>query len=117
MIDRIERFGDQIRIVDYKTGKVDLTDETPKHLSKKLLSDGKEDKMRQLWLYRHLALKNITDFGGLLHDKAKLNFYPAEGLPVEAGFYSFRDVNGGFKSNHVRFGPDDSLVQYIADSE
>ncbi|MBC3786971.1 PD-(D/E)XK nuclease family protein [Spirosoma utsteinense] len=116
-IDRIERFGDQIRIVDYKTGRVDLTDKTPKDLSDKLLNDGSEDKMRQLWLYRYLALKNISDVGGLPRDKARKNIYPAEGLPVEAGFYSFRDVSGGFKSNPVRFGTDDSPAQYIADSE
>ena len=116
-IDRIERFGDQIRIVDYKTGRVDLTDKTPKDLTDKLLNDGKEDKMRQLWLYRYLALKNINDFGGLPRDKAKRDIYEAKGLPVEAGFYSFRDVNGGFKTNPVRFGNDDSPAQYIADSE
>ncbi len=116
-IDRIERFGDQIRIVDYKTGKVDLPAQTPKDLAEKLLNDGKEDKMRQLWMYRYLALKNISELGGLPRDKAKQDIYPAAGLPVEAGFYSFRDLKGGFKSNPVSFGSDDSPAQYIADSE
>jgi hypothetical protein len=116
-IDRIERFGDQIRIVDYKTGKVDLPDKAPKDLAEKLLKDGKEDKMRQLWLYRYLALKNISEHGGLPRDKAKRNIYPAANLPVEAGFYSFRDLKGGFKSNPVTFGADDSPAQYIHDSE
>ncbi len=116
-IDRIERLGDQIRIVDYKTGRVDLPDKTPKDLAEKLLNDGKEDKMRQLWLYRYLALKNISELGGLPRDRAKKDIYPAVGLPVQAGFYSFRDVNGGFKSNPVAFGTDDSPAQYIADSE
>jgi RecB family exonuclease len=118
-IDRIERFGDQIRIVDYKTGRVDMADNVPKSLREKLLNDGdsKSEKMRQLWLYRYLALKNINDFGGLPRDKAKQDIYPANGLPVEAGFYSFRDLNGGFKTNPVRFGSDDSPTQYIADSE
>ncbi|QHV93818.1 PD-(D/E)XK nuclease family protein [Spirosoma endbachense] len=116
-IDRIERFGDQIRIVDYKTGKVDLPDKAPKDLAEKLLNDGKEDKMRQLWLYRYLALKNIRDHGGLPRDKAKRNIYPAANLPVEAGFYSFRDLKGGFKTNPVTFGADDSPAQYIHDSE
>lgn len=116
-IDRIEQFGDQIRIVDYKTGKVDLSDKTPIGLMDKLLNDGKEDKMRQLWLYRYLALKNISDYGGLPRDRAKKDIFPAQGKPVEAGFYSFRDVNGGFKSNPVRFGDNDSPAQYIEDSE
>jgi hypothetical protein len=116
-VDRIERFGDQIRIVDYKTGKVDLSEKTPKDLSDKLLHDGKEDKMRQLWLYRYLALKNISEHGGLPKDRAKKDIFKAEGMPVEAGFYSFRDINGGFKTNPVRFGDNDSPQQYIDDSE
>lgn len=116
-IDRIEQFGDQIRIVDYKTGKVDLSEKTPVGLTDKLLNDGKEDKMRQLWLYRYLALKNISDYGGLPRDRAKKDIVPAQGMPVEAGFYSFRDINGGFKTNPVRFGDNDSPAQYIDDSE
>ncbi|QJW89912.1 PD-(D/E)XK nuclease family protein [Spirosoma taeanense] len=116
-IDRIERYGDQIRIVDYKTGKVELPGNAPRDLAEKLLSDGKNDKMRQLWLYRYLALKNISQHGGLPRDKAKRDIYPAAGLPVEAGFYSFRDVKGGFKTNPVVFGDDDSPAQYIINSE
>ena len=71
-IDRIERFGDQIRIVDYKTGKVKLPEKTPENLVEKLLKDGSSDgeKMRQLWLYRYLALKNISQYGGLPRDKS-----------------------------------------------
>ncbi|GAB4013808.1 PD-(D/E)XK nuclease family protein [Spirosoma migulaei] len=116
-VDRIEQFGDQIRIVDYKTGRVDLSDKTPSDLSEKLLKDGKEEKMRQLWLYRYLALKNIRDYGGLPRDKAKRDIFPARGLPVEAGFYSFRDISGGFKTNPVRFDTNDDPEQYINDSE
>lgn len=116
-IDRIEKFGDQIRIVDYKTGKVDLSDKTPKDLPEKLLNDSREDKMRQLWLYRYLTIKNIRDYGGLPRDKAKRDIFPAKGLPVEAGFYSFRDISGGFKTNPVRFGDTDDPEQYIANSE
>lgn len=116
-IDRIERLGDQIRIVDYKTGRVELPDKAPKDLAEKLLNDGREDKMRQLWLYRYLALKNISEHGGLPRDRAKRNIYPTANMPVEAGFYSFRDLKGGFKSNPVTFGSDDSPQQYIRDSE
>ncbi|WP_338868034.1 PD-(D/E)XK nuclease family protein [Spirosoma sp. SC4-14] len=116
-IDRIERLDDRIRIVDYKTGRVELPDKAPKDLAEKLLNDGREDKMRQLWLYRYLALKNISEHGGLPRDRAKRNIYPTANLPVEAGFYSFRDLKGGFKSNPVTFGADDSPQQYIRDSE
>ncbi|MVM34291.1 PD-(D/E)XK nuclease family protein [Spirosoma sp. HMF4905] len=116
-VDRIEKFGDQIRIVDYKTGSVKLPEKTPADLTEKLLKDGAEEKMRQLWLYRYLALKNISEYGGLPRDKGKRDIFPAKGLPVEAGFYSFRDINGGFKTNPVRFDTNDDPDQYIKDSE
>lgn len=116
-VDRIEQYDGQIRIVDYKTGRVDLADKTPPDLTEKLLKDGREEKMRQLWMYRYLALKNISQWGGLPRDKAKKELFPAGGMPVEAGFYSFRDLNGGFKTNPVRFGANDEPGQYIADSE
>ncbi|GAB4040967.1 PD-(D/E)XK nuclease family protein [Spirosoma gilvum] len=116
-VDRIEQYGGQIRIVDYKTGRVDLADKTPPDLTEKLLKDGREEKMRQLWMYRYLALKNISHLGGLPRDRAKQDIFPAAGLPVEAGFYSFRDLSGGFKTNPVRFGANDDPDQYIADSE
>jgi hypothetical protein len=115
-IDRIERLGNKIRIVDYKTGKVDLKSiKDTEGLKEALRHNGKEDKMRQLWLYRYLALKNIRDHGGLPRDKARKQIYPINNLPVEAGFYSFRDVSGGFKTNPVSFGADDE--QYIVESE
>ena len=116
-VDRIERFGDQIRIVDYKTGSVKLSEKTPANLTEKLLTDGSEDKMRQLWFYRYLALKNISEHGGLPRDRAKRDIFPAMGMPVEAGFYSFRDLKGGFKTNPVRFDTNDDPEQYIRDSE
>ena len=116
-VDRIERYGDQIRIVDYKTGKVDVNSTKQTDLTDKLLNDGTMDKIRQLWFYRYLALKNISQYGGLPRDRAKQDIFPAQGMPVEAGFYSFRDVAGGFKTNPVRFGENDNPEQYIQDSE
>jgi RecB family exonuclease len=116
-IDRIEQYGGQIRIVDYKTGSVKLDNKTPKDLADKLLNDGSADKMRQLWLYRYLTLKNIRDYGGLPLNRDIADVYPAGNMPVEAGFYSFRDIPGGFKTNPVRFGEDDTPEQYIQHSE
>ena len=118
-IDRIEQYDDQIRIVDYKTGRVDLKENTrdTASLHEKLLTNPKADKMRQLWMYRYLALKNIRDYGGLPRNRDIADVYETNGMPVEAGFYSFRDLEGGFKTNPVRFGADDSPAQYIEDSE
>lgn len=116
-IDRIEQYDGQIRIIDYKTGKVELPDKAPEDLADKLLNDGGADKMRQLWMYRYLAIKNIRDYGGLPLNKDIADVFETGNLPVEAGFYSFRDVAGGFKTNPVRFGEHDSAEQYIHQSE
>jgi len=116
-IDRIERYGNQIRIIDYKTGRVDLPARPPDNLAEKLLNDGQSDKMRQVWLYKYLALKNISLYGGLPRDNDRQVIYPAVGMPVEAGFYSFRDLKGGFRSNPVTFGADQTAAEYIAESE
>ena len=118
-IDRIEQYNNQIRIVDYKTGRVDLKENTREttSLHERLLTSPKADKMRQLWLYRYLALKNIRDYGGLPRNRDIADVYETNGMSVEAGFYSFRDLDGGFKTNPVRFGADDSPAQYIQDSE
>ncbi len=101
-IDRIERFEGQIRIVDYKTGKVKLP--SVRDLREKLptnTDDGWE-KVRQLWLYKYLVLKNNRH----------------EGLPVTAGFYSFRALKEGLINNPVQFaGPDETPDEYIAESE
>ena len=103
-IDRIEQYNGKIRIVDYKTGKVDLpgtksgTDALPQ-----LLAEGgsKWAKARQLWLYKYLFLTN--------------NLNPHQ-LPVTAGFYSFRDVKASLKENPISFG-EGSEAEYMTQTE
>ena len=68
-IDRIERFEGQIRIVDYKTGKVKLPSVRDLREKLPINTDDGWDKVRQLWLYKYLVLKNNRH----------------EGLPVTAG--------------------------------
>lgn len=118
-IDRIERLGNELRIIDYKTGKVDLDKKTPANLAEKLVSDPKSDKMRQVWLYKYLTLKNIDESGGYLpRNRAKTDWYPAQGLAVSAGFYSFRKLKEGILKNPVDFADGtESPAEYIAESE
>jgi RecB family exonuclease len=112
-IDRIERVGDSIRVVDYKTGQVDLPKSAPKDLEDRLQHRADYDKMRQLWLYKYLAIKTIAETGGLPRDKTGTNHYPAGGLPVSAGFYSFRRIGDGLIENPVAFADGD----YVEKSE
>lgn len=118
-IDRIEHLGNELRIVDYKTGDVKLPKKSPTDLVDKLLTDGKSEKMRQLWLYKYLALRNIDALGGYLpRDKAKKDLYSALGLTVSAGFYSFRKIGEGLLNNPVQFvAADETPAQFMDSSE
>ncbi|GAA4415816.1 PD-(D/E)XK nuclease family protein [Nibrella viscosa] len=109
-IDRIEEYPDKIQIIDYKTGSVKLPSENGKaitDLKDRLLveTDSNWEKMRQLWLYKYLLLKN--------EGRRK----EVSGKPVEAGFYSFRRIKDGLITNTVQFGRDETPEQYIAESE
>lgn len=105
-IDRVEQVGQTIRIIDYKTGKVELPNQNSDMATRLPAETGpKWGKARQLWLYKYLFLKN---------DKGK----NPHKLPVTAGFYSFRDIEGGLKANTVHFhGPDETPAQFIEASE
>ena len=104
-LDRIEQLANgTIRIVDYKTGKVELPSRIT-NLSESLTDspDKKWGQIRQLWLYKYLMLKNNR----------------ANGYPVEAGFYSFRSdpAKPVFQTNRVAFSDDNDPATYIAETE
>ncbi len=105
-IDRVEQVGQTIRIIDYKTGKVELPSQSADMVARLPLETGpKWGKARQLWLYKYLFLKDSKDKN-------------PQNLPVTAGFYSFRDIEGGLKVNTVHFhGPDETPAQFIESSE
>ena len=106
-IDRLEQLRDgRIRIVDYKSGKVELPakiEDLAGSLTTLADKDNKWEKIRQLWLYKYLILKE--------------NNYP--NAPVEAGFYSLRTFqkNRTFLTNRVNFSEDDNRDTYIAETE
>ncbi|MBO0935925.1 PD-(D/E)XK nuclease family protein [Fibrella sp. HMF5335] len=104
-LDRTEQLDNgTIRIVDYKTGKVELPVKMP-NLRESITdaAEGRWDKIRQLWLYKYLFLKSGR----------------ANGYPVEAGFYSFRadPATPQFKTNRVAFSDDNDHATYIEESE
>jgi hypothetical protein len=108
-IDRLERLANgTLRIVDYKTGKVDLPRRIdPATLGESLMWLADEgyawEKMRQLWLYKYLILKEDQYYN----------------VPVEAGFYSLRTFQKDqrFLTNRVAFSDDNDSATYIAETE
>ena len=105
-IDRVEQLGQTIRIIDYKTGKVELPAKSSDIVARLPLETGpKWGKARQLWLYKYLFLKDSKG-------------YNPKNLPVTAGFYSFRAIEEGLQENTINFhGSDETPAQFIGASE
>ncbi len=76
-VDRIEERNGNIRIIDYKTGKVEKTNVTLKSW-KGLTEDIKNDKIIQILAY------------AFMFETA------ANGKPIEAGIISFKNLKSGF---------------------
>ena len=76
-VDRIEERNGIIRIIDYKTGKVEKASVTLKSW-KGLTEDIKSDKIIQVLAYAYMY-----------EDEAK-------GKPIEAGIISFKNLKAGF---------------------
>ncbi len=120
-IDKIDIQGNNLRVIDYKTGKVEekninfkdkLTYEEKEF---KLLTDKRLDKLRQLWLYRYLVLKSIHTTNGLAIGEK--NIHPNQ-YDVEPGIYSFRNNKAGFMKGIKSFDQEDySDKNFIATSE
>lgn len=81
-IDRIDEFNGVRRIVDYKTGKVSSTDMNVRDWEK-LITEEKHSKAFQVMMYAYMYLQ---DHPGALKD----------GLPLESGIISFKNLNSGF---------------------
>ena len=76
-VDRIEERNGIIRIIDYKTGKVEKANVTLKSWNR-LTEDIKNDKIIQILAYAYMFEKEIND------------------KPIEAGIISFKNLKSGF---------------------
>lgn len=115
-IDRLEQADGDIRIVDYKTGKVearvvDISDAMlPEELEEKFLTNPDGGYLRQLWLYKYLVLKqDHRQIGGadLSADQS-----------VRPGIISFRNLGAGFMAQEkLRFSEDENAASFLSHSE
>gem|GEM_PF-6349534 len=110
-IDRVEKLTGPdgqvtIRVADYKTGKVEAKDASPK--PEALLTDTKYDKARQLWLYQYLVFKRMLDQGQL---RFANGWEAGPETAVLAGFYSFRNLGAGFIENQLSLGDARAYVE------
>lgn len=118
-IDKINKIGNIVRIIDYKTGKVEnkklAIDEKKSFVEniENILTKPEFDKQRQLWLYRYLFLKSLDSENDIFKNlKNELN------LNIEAGIYSFRNNKAGFMAGLKYFtNESESNKEFIKTSE
>lgn len=90
--DRIDKIGEKVRIIDYKTGLVEKKDvKLSNDDLERLVSDTKADKVRQLWLYKYILSKLIIEKGEYYIGDYKLT----DKEPISAGIYSLRNLKEG----------------------
>lgn len=90
--DRIDKIGEKVRIIDYKTGLVEKKDvKLSNDDLERLVSDTKADKVRQLWLYKYILSKLIIEKGEYYIGEHKLT----DKEPISAGIYSLRNLKEG----------------------
>jgi hypothetical protein len=94
-VDRIEERNGIIRIIDYKTGKVEKASVTLKSWNG-LTNDIKSDKIIQVLAYAYLYERE------------------AKGKPIEAGIISFKNLKAGFLPFNFK---EDKEVNSIIDDE
>ena len=61
-IDRIDLFNDELRIIDYKTGKTTTKNELEFSDWSEIIENPKKDKLFQLLMYTYLFLKNNNEY-------------------------------------------------------
>jgi hypothetical protein len=111
-IDRIEREGNVLKVIDYKTGIVVTKDlETPKDLTlEKALVVPEKEKLRQLWLYQYLVLKSMKE------QKLIIGGEKFENYGVIAKIYSLRNLKEKLEVN-LSFESDTTIFSFIEKSE
>jgi ATP-dependent exoDNAse (exonuclease V) beta subunit len=107
-MDRIDKTGNTIRIIDYKTGKVDKNQlKAPNADTESLLvSNPEADKVRQLWLYKYILAKRLLQNKEHTHE-------------LVAGIYSFRNIGQGLMTDQLQLGNGTSgdLNEFVEQSE
>ena len=106
-IDRIDLYDNQLRIIDYKSGKVESS-QLKAHALDKLITDYKYSKALQVLLYAYMYTQKHPEFTG---------------QALTAGIYSFKNLNAGFlpvsfgesrqKDHHITLERLNMFMEYI----
>ncbi|GAB4398010.1 MAG: PD-(D/E)XK nuclease family protein [Microscillaceae bacterium] len=93
VVDRIDRIPGKVRIIDYKTGQVKKEDLKVKNQDLALLvQDPKQKNVRQLWLYKLIATRQLLARGKIETGSQAIEAHEM----IVGGIYSMRNLEEGW---------------------
>jgi ATP-dependent helicase/nuclease subunit B len=116
--DRIDMTGHEVRVIDYKTGKVEANKLRVKTDDLRAPSSKTKDfdKPRQLWLYQYILQRQLCEAPQLIFDKGQ-QVDPAA-IVAKSGIISFRNIDENVLSSEFNFvGEDGQPKDFILASE
>ncbi|MFN8430448.1 MAG: PD-(D/E)XK nuclease family protein [Spirosomataceae bacterium] len=102
-IDKIEKHGNVIELIDFKSGEVDFNKAETKNIEE-IFSEEKFGKIRQLYFYIYLVFKNLNKSDLLNFDKNQ--------ICLKSRIYSFRNLQNDYSLPEMN-GDDELLFGEI----
>ncbi|WP_299821748.1 PD-(D/E)XK nuclease family protein [uncultured Pontibacter sp.] len=101
--DRIDLTGHELRVIDYKTGKVEQNQLRikPEDVELHFLTDAKYGKARQLWLYEYILHRTLQREPEEILRNAPHVSPPS--IDPKSGIISFRNLDPGVLSSEFNF--------------
>nr|WP_262910487.1 PD-(D/E)XK nuclease family protein [Pontibacter silvestris] len=101
--DRIDLTGHELRVIDYKTGKVERNQLVvkPEDVELHFTSDPKYDKARQLWLYQYILQRTLQQSPEAILKNAP--HVEVQSITPKSGILSFRNLDAGVLSSEFNF--------------
>lgn len=117
--DRIDLTGNVLRVIDYKTGKVEpgQLKVKPEEVELQFTTDPKYDKARQLWLYQYVLQRTLQEQPETILRNAQ-HVEPWRIQP-KSGILSFRNLDAGVMTTEFNFTEADGSTpkDFMAASE
>ncbi|ARS35017.1 PD-(D/E)XK nuclease family protein [Pontibacter actiniarum] len=117
--DRIDLTGPELRVIDYKTGKVEQNQlrVKPEDVSLHFLTDQKYGKARQLWLYEYVLKRVLEEQPETILRRA--GHISPQSIQPKSGILSFRNLEPGVLSSEFNFTEADGATpkDFVAASE
>ncbi|GAA4445403.1 PD-(D/E)XK nuclease family protein [Pontibacter saemangeumensis] len=117
--DRIDLAGHELRVIDYKTGKVEpgQLKVKPEEVELQFTTDPTYDKARQLWLYQYVLQRTLQEQPETILRNAK--HVEPWSIQPKSGILSFRNLDAGVMTSEFNFTEADGSTpkDFMAASE